>query len=69
MTTDPGALEKGYEDLDLSKMSPVMISTVFAVKDELRKASNEIPTEEEPEVKVDIEELRKNTEESKNSWF
>lgn len=42
MTTEPGVLEKGYEDLDLSKMSPSMVETVFAVKDELRKATMEV---------------------------
>ena len=39
MTTDPGSLEKEYQELDLSGMSPALISTVFAVKDELKRAT------------------------------
>jgi hypothetical protein len=38
MTSEPGVLNKDYEELDLNKMSPTLISTVFAVKDELKRA-------------------------------
>lgn len=48
MTTEPGVLRKGYEELDLNKMSQTLISTVFAVKDELKRAIND-GDDKEPE--------------------
>jgi hypothetical protein len=68
MTTEPGILEKGYEELDLNKMSPDLINTVLAVKDELRRVTNE-PDVEIKEVDIDVSAMRENLEESKQSWF
>ena len=72
MTTEPGVLRTGYEELDLNKMSPTLISTVFAVKDELKRAIND-GDDKEPEPveapQIDPAVMDKNLEESKQSWF
>jgi len=73
MTTEPGVLAKGYDELDLNKMSPELISTVFAVKDELRRATVE-GQDKEPEEEIEVPQIdpsamKENLEESKQSWF
>jgi hypothetical protein len=37
MTTEPGILDKAYDELDLSLMSPSIVSAIFAVKNELKR--------------------------------
>lgn len=73
MTTEPGVLAKGYDELDLNKMSPQLISTVFAVKDELKRATVE-GQDKEPEEEIEVPQIdpstmKENLEESKQSWF
>ena len=71
MTTDPGALEKEYEELDLGKMSPTLINTVFAVKDELKRATlqGDDKAEEAETPSLDPSKMKENLEESKDTWF
>lgn len=71
MTTDPGVLEKDYEELDLSKMSPTMVNTVFAVKDELKRATldGEDKVEQVEMPVIDPAAIKENLEESKETWF
>jgi hypothetical protein len=71
MTTEPGVLEKDHEELELSKMSPALINTVFAVKEELKRATLE-PIEEveiPKDLDISVTGMQNNLEESKHSWF
>jgi len=51
MLSEPGVLEKDYEELDLALMAPQLINAVQSVKQELKK----VTLEEELESKDHVE--------------
>ena len=42
MTTDPGVLPKGYDELDFSKMTPVYSKTIYRIQDDLKNIAPEV---------------------------
>lgn len=80
MTSEPGVLEKNYEELDLNLMAPKLVEAIFAVKEELKRVTLE-EQHENPEkakdelialpknIDTDLAEMSENLEASKNSWF
>jgi hypothetical protein len=74
MLSEPGVLDKNYEELDLALMAPQLINAVQSVKQELKKVTLEEeqeskePVDQQPKgIDTDPKEMGENLEQSKQS--